>query len=183
MQDARNTTTRTSQQAQELLAYWNKLVEAEGGIPARSAFDPIAVPSVLPSFFLVERVGADTYRFRLQGTDYTERSVSDLTGVVIERHQMADVGSPIFSVLDRVLDTPCGLQLTGVEQNEQGRQLLVEYVALPLTDDAGTPRFVMGCASPLTTLGYDDTESLHIPLVEVSDLREIPITTKKEGAA
>ncbi len=183
MQDARNNETRTSRQAQELIAYWNKLVEAEGGIPPRAAFDPIAIPSVLPSVFLIERLDEDTYRFRLQGTDYVERSFSDLTGAVIERDKAAEIGSPIFSVLDRVLGTPCGLQLTGVEQNEQGRQLLVDYVALPLTDDAGIPRFVMGCGSPLTTVGYDDGDALHIPLVEVRDLREIPISISKEGAA
>lgn len=175
MQDAiDNDHSLTSQKAQELTAYWNKLAEEAGAIPHRTAFDPIAIPSVLPSVFLIERLDADTYRFRLQGTDFAERSVSDLTGTVLRRPKTNDP-SPIFGLLDRVLDTPCGLQILGVEQSEQGRQSLVEYVALPLTDEEGANRFVVGSGYPLATLGYEDDETQHVPLVEVRDMKEISL--------
>eukprot|EP00435_Cladocopium_sp_Y103_P077974 s1_g1713.t1 len=166
----------TSRQAQELTAYWDQLARQAGGIPPRTAFDPIAIPNVLPSVFLIERLDADTLRFRLLGTDFAERGVVDLTGSVLERRQVAEDGSPIFAVLDRALDTPCGLHLLGVEQSEKGRESLVEYVAFPLNDEEGNTRFVVGSASPLATLGYEDEDRRFGPLREVRDLREIPLT-------
>lgn len=184
MQDALNNDhALTSRTAQELTAYWHKLSETAGGIPPRTAFDPIAIPSALPSVFLIERLDADTYRFRLLGTDLAERGVSDLTGTLLKRSEVNADRSPIFSVLDRALDTPCGLHILGVEQSEQGRQSLVEYVAFPLADEEGSSRFVVGSGSPLATLGYDDEETGHGPLIEVRDLREIPLTISEQGAA
>ncbi len=184
MQDARNNDhAPTSRQAQELTAYWNRLTEPAGGIPPRAAFDPIAIPAALPSVFLIERLDVDTYRFRLLGTDFAERGVIDLTGTLLKRSEVDPDRSPVFSVLDRVLDTPCGIQMLGVEQNEQGRQVLVEYVALPLADEEGIARFVVGTGSPRATLGYEDDEIGFTPLVEVRHLQEIPISTPEEGAA
>lgn len=184
MQDALdNDHALTSRKAQELAAYWHKLAETAGGIPSRTAFDPIAIPSALPSVFLIERLDSDTYRFRLLGTDFAERGVIDLTGTLLKRSEVAPDQSPIFAVLDRVLDTPCGLQILGVEQSEQGRQSLVEYVAFPLTDEDGASRFVVGSGSPLATLGYDDEETRYGPLIEVRDLREIPLSLPEQGAA
>jgi len=177
MQDAiDNDHALTSRKAQELAAYWYKLATTVDGIPSRTAFDPIAIPSALPSVFLIERLDADTYRFRLLGTDFAERGVSDLTGTLLKRSDVAPDQSPIFAVLDRVLDTPCGLHILGVEQSEQGRQSLVEYVAFPLGDENGAARFVVGSGSPLATLGYDDEETRYGPLIEVRDLREIPLS-------
>jgi len=177
MQDALdNDHALTSRKAQELTAYWHKLAKAAGGIPPRTAFDPIAIPSVLPSVFLIERLDADTYRFRLLGTDFAERGVSDLTGALLKRSEVDADRSPIFAVLDRVLDTPCGLHILGVEQSEQGRQSLVEYVALPLTEEEGGTRFVVGSGSPLATLGYEDEKIGYGPLIEVRDLREMPLS-------
>ncbi|MAN62861.1 MAG: hypothetical protein CMI60_13045 [Parvibaculum sp.] len=184
MQDALdNDHALTSRKAQELTAYWHKLAKAAGGIPPRSAFDPIAIPSALPSVFLIERLDADTYRFRLLGTDFAERGVSDLTGALIKRSEVNADRTPIFSVLDRVLNAPCGLHILGVEQSEKGRQSLVEYVALPLTDEEGAYRFVVGSGSPLATLGYDDEATGYGPLIEVRDLREIPLSISEQGAA
>ncbi len=176
MQDAiDNNYELTSRKAQELTAYWHKLAEQARGIPPRTTFDPIAIPTVLPSVFLIERLDADTFRFRLQGTDFSERSVSDMTGTVLHRSTVTDNQSPIFGLVDRVLDTPCGLQILGVEQSEQGRQSLVEYVALPLTDEEGVARFVVGSGYPLATLGYEDEVTRNVPLVAVKDLKEIKL--------
>ena len=184
MQDALNNDhALTSRKAQELTAYWHKLSETAGGIPPRTAFDPIAIPSTLPSVFLIERLDADTYRFRLLGTDFAERGVSDLTGTLLKRSEVAADRSPIFAVLDRILDTPCGLHILGVEQSEKGRQSLVEYVAFPLSDEESASRFVVGSGSPLATLGYEDEATGYGPLVEVRDLREIPLAISKQGAA
>jgi hypothetical protein len=184
MQDALNNDhALTSRKAQELTAYWHKLAEASGGIPDRTAFDPIAIPSTLPSVFLIERLDADTYRFRLLGTEFAERGVIDLTGTLLKRSEMTVDQSPIFAVLDRILDTPCGLHILGVEQSEHGRQSLVEYVAFPLKNDEGAPQFVVGSGSPLATLGYEDEKTGYSPLVEVRDLREIPLSVAEQGAA
>jgi len=170
----------TSRQAQGLTAYWRELVNKTGDIPSRVDFDPIAIPTILPSIFLIERLQQDTYRFRLQGTEFADRGVSDLTGIVLTSEKAKPGQSPLFDILTRVLGTPTGLHILGVEQSEKGRQSLVEYVALPLLDTNGMPRFVVGSASPLATLGYDEDSTKQGPLVEVHGLQEIPIA-EREG--
>jgi len=177
MQDAAdNELPRTSQKAQRVTAHSRKLAAKTGSIPHRVDFDPIAIPEVLPSVFLIERLEENTYRFRLQGTEFADRGVSDMTGLKLQRDATQAGQRPIFGLLDRDLDTPCGLHFLGVEQSEQGRQSLVEYVALPLLDSEGAVRYIVGNASPLATLGYDDEETVvEGPLIEVREIREISV--------
>ncbi len=183
MQDALdNDHAITSKKPQELMAYWNKLANSEGGIPRRSDFDPIAIPSALPSLFLFERLDADTYRLRLQGTDFGTRGIVDLTGALLERSKTDQGQGPIFQVLDQVSETPCGVHLLGVEQSSQGRESLVEYVVLPLLDESGDVTFVVASGSPLATLGYDDDTTEQSPLTELRSIREIPLAVSKENA-
>ena len=179
-----NELSLTSQKAQELTAYWRKLATKAGSIPNRTDFDPIAIPAILPSVFLIERLEENTYRFRLLGTEFADRGVSDMTGIKLQRDDTKAGQRPIFGLLDRVLDTPCGLHFLGVEQSEQGRQSLVEYVALPLLDSNGAPKYIVGNASPLATLGYDDEETVvEGPLIEVREVREVSVKDTESNIA
>jgi hypothetical protein len=165
----------TSKQAKEIARYWNKLADKAQGIPDRSAFDPIAIPGTLPTVFLIERLEADTYKMRLQGTNFTERGIADLSGSVFTPDRTKASISPVYRLLEKILDTPCGLQFIGIERCENGRQALVEFAAFPLLDNLGVPRFVVGTGAQLATLGYMDESEICEPLVEVREVREIEI--------
>ncbi len=182
MQDASNTQSPagqkpafSSKQAEEIARYWNALADKANGIPDRADFDPIAIPSTLPTVFLIERLEDNTYKMRLQGTNFTERGIADLSGSVFTPDLTKTSHSPVYRLLKRVLETPCGLQFIGIERCENGRQALVEFSAFPLTDDLGVPRFVIGTGVQLATLGYEDESETCEPLVEVREVREIEI--------
>lgn len=56
---------------------------ATGGVPPRSAIDPLDFPALLPNIILVERIGerpGERYRFRLVGTDVVTHAGRELTG-------------------------------------------------------------------------------------------------------
>jgi hypothetical protein len=64
---------------QVLLAYWNK-VRGDRATPRRFEIEPARISSILPSTFILERIDADTYRYRLAGTSVCEIYGSELRG-------------------------------------------------------------------------------------------------------
>src|SRR5690606_9742537 len=69
----RNDTSRT------LYEYWNKLRGARSA-PRRFEVEPARLAGILPEAFIVERLGADTYRYRLAGTKLCEQFGFELRG-------------------------------------------------------------------------------------------------------
>ena len=71
-----------------LARYWYDLADAAGGVPSRSAFDPAAIPRLLPRLIVLEHLGGQDFRYRLLGTEvdrftksrYTGRRTSEIEG-------------------------------------------------------------------------------------------------------
>ena len=164
-----------SAEAQKLAEYWFSLANKTGTLPKRSAFDPIAVHSILPSLILVERLESDVYKVRLVGTAYSQRGLHDNTGNTIVPDPDQPEKSPIYPIMARILDHPCGIHLSGVEQNPQGRQVLLEAIAFPLTDEDGEPRYVLMTSTEVGVLGYSDNIPARDPLIEVRNVSEISL--------
>ncbi|MEI9902070.1 MAG: PAS domain-containing protein [Hyphomicrobium sp.] len=62
-----------------LFAYWDK-VRGNRGTPRRFEIDPGKIATILPSTFILERLDAETYRFRLAGTQVCDMFGSELRG-------------------------------------------------------------------------------------------------------
>lgn len=62
-----------------LFAYWDK-VRGNRATPRRFEIDPGKIASVLPSTFILERLDADHFRFRLAGTRVCDMFGSELRG-------------------------------------------------------------------------------------------------------
>jgi hypothetical protein len=65
--------------SQILFSYWDK-VRGNRGTPRRFEIDPGKIASILPSTFILEKVEADNYRFRLAGTQVCDMFGAELRG-------------------------------------------------------------------------------------------------------
>lgn len=164
-----------SSQARDLSNYWFQLARDVDGLPTRASFDPIAIPHLLPNILLLERLGNGDLQVRLQGTAFRERGLTDRTGEILNRAD-ADVGrSAVYQAVDKILDTPCGLRLIGVEQNHEGKRTLVEIVSYPLADRNGVTRFTIAVVLTLETIGYADDRPSKYALAEIREVTEISL--------
>lgn len=64
---------------QALFAYWDK-VRADRITPRRFEIEPSKIGALLPSTFILERIDAETFRFRLAGTHVCEMFGTELRG-------------------------------------------------------------------------------------------------------
>jgi len=62
-----------------LFAYWDK-VRGNRATPRRFEIDPGQIAAILPSTFILERIDADTFRFRLAGTHVCDMFGFELRG-------------------------------------------------------------------------------------------------------
>jgi hypothetical protein len=65
--------------SQTLFSYWNK-VRGNRATPRRFEIEPGKIASVLSSTFILERIDAETYRYRLAGTSVCEIFGAELRG-------------------------------------------------------------------------------------------------------
>ena len=74
--------------SEALFSYWNK-VRGNRTTPRRFEIEPGKIAAILPSTFILERIDAETYRFRLAGTH-----VCDMFGVELRGTNFLDGWSP-----------------------------------------------------------------------------------------
>jgi hypothetical protein len=65
--------------SETLFAYWNS-VRGNRATPRRFEIEPGKIASILPSTFILERLDAETFRFRLAGTRVCEMFGAELRG-------------------------------------------------------------------------------------------------------
>jgi hypothetical protein len=163
-----------------LTTYWQGLARRRGGVPLRSEFDPIAVPSLLSSLLIVERISAEAYKIRLQGTGFEGRGIEDWTGQIWVDDPLDPDNGPSFELFRQVLDTPCGLRIVGIEQSSSRRLVRFEAVGFPLADDDGTPRFIVVTVAPLETVGYETDHNKLRTLQSIESQQVLPVLSNPE---
>lgn len=62
-----------------LFSYWEEKA-AGAEMPQRSAIDPIEIPHLLPTLYMLEPLGDGAFRFRLAGTGVRELFDAEVTG-------------------------------------------------------------------------------------------------------
>jgi hypothetical protein len=145
--------TRTSQ---TLYAYWNE-IRAGRIAPRRLEIEPSRISSVLPETFMLERIDASAYRFRLAGTRMCE-----IFGVELRDADMLDGWSASDrAVLAHSLASTCAqgaVTLFVVEATSRApHRVQLEAILLPLTHGEGITRLI-GAMAPIASphwLGYE----------------------------
>jgi hypothetical protein len=133
-----------------LFAYWNS-VRAERIAPQRFEIDPSRISAILPHTFILERIDAETFRYRLAGTRMCDIFGSELRGTNFLDGWVAMDRLPLlrqFSVLTSqgaVMLLYVKLGILGLESVE------CEVLLLPLLHTRGTIDRILGSFSPLQT--------------------------------
>jgi hypothetical protein len=127
-----------------LYSYWI-LKRGSRRMPRRSDIDPVEIPALLPSIFLVDIGGSPLrFRFRLIGTAICARWGGDETGKYLdevdvdgERELMlrqyaavVETGKPRFDIAEFTTDG--------------GRYLHYRRLLMPLSEDDATPNMLLG---------------------------------------
>ncbi|KAB2939524.1 MAG: PAS domain-containing protein [Hyphomicrobium sp.] len=149
--------------SQILLAYWNK-VRGNRTTPRRFEIEPARIASILPSTFILERIDAEAYRFRLAGTN-----VCDIFGTELRGTNFLDG----WSAMDRL-----ALIRHLAALAKQGAVERIHMEAAPVAR-ASTPFEVL--LLPLRHTGDDIDRVLGalVPLDPPHWLGELPLTSKR----
>jgi hypothetical protein len=116
---------------QRLYSYWNE-VRAGRLAPQRLEIEPSRIAAILSETFMLERVDAATYRYRLAGTRLCEMFGSELRG----KNFLEGWGEADLSVISRALSTVTGhggVCVLAVEGSSDDRHRVeLEVILLPL---------------------------------------------------
>jgi hypothetical protein len=142
---------------QTLFAYWNDL-RRERIAPRRLEIEPSRIGPILAETFMLERVNAATYNYRLAGTRLCEIFGAELRGTnMLAGWAASDHGA----IADRLTST-CkqgAVTLLTIEAGaEPARRVQLEVVLLPLMHADDSMDRVIGAMSVLTSphwLGYE----------------------------
>jgi hypothetical protein len=142
---------------QMLFAYWNDL-RAGRVAPSRLEIDPSRIGGILPEIFLLERVDAATYSYRLAGTRLCEIFGRELRGTnLLDGWTAADRA---LLVHDLTLTCEQGAAAHFVIEASAGdaRRVLLETLLLPLMHAGNAIERVIGATSAIASphwLGHD----------------------------
>jgi len=122
--------------SREWVDHWRSLPR-DCLVPVRSAFDPLAVPRLLPHMLICDLTEPGIVRIRLMGTEMASSFGFDPTGrdyldlVAPERWAAAYQGFAVPA------SHPCGMRVLGENQYVVGGPVSVETVGLPFRRDDG----------------------------------------------
>ena len=155
--------------SQILYAYWNE-VRGKRIAPRRFEIEPARIGSILPETFLLERVDAGSYRFRLAGTRIFESFGIEFRGANFLE---------LWQGVDRDL---VGIDLTAVAAQgavatfafeggtQDGRRVAFEAILLPLVHSGQIIDRIVGaisCATPPDWLGTQRLDSRRLTAREI----------------
>jgi hypothetical protein len=142
---------------QALYSYWNQ-VRAGRQAPQRLEIEPSQIAGILSETFMLERIDAATYQFRLAGTRLCEQFGRELRGTNFLDGWDADGRRSLQRLLVAVCDQAAGLSLTLEGATDDRRRVEFEAMLLPLTHGGTRISRIIGAMSATTTpywLGSD----------------------------
>ncbi|MCZ4279939.1 PAS domain-containing protein [Kiloniella laminariae] len=165
-----------------LFDYWKSL-PADQGLPLKSALDPLGMPPrVLPYLFLCELTFVPEFSvyFRLQGTFLSEVLGQNFTGKYLDETTFGKDASRVIGHYYRVATNrvPCVTQ----ERISSGRgvSMIMEVIHLPLADEKGEPRYIIGALARIQDAVVPETppENFVSRYWDIEMFSEIPASFK-----
>jgi hypothetical protein len=128
-----------------LYRYWRELAQAAGGMPSLQSFDPLNLPRMLSSLWIVE-VAPDTHRFRMR---LAGEDINAIYGRNVGGHYFADLFQAadlptIVARYTRALHEPAVFHATGAIYAAAGRMVEGERLALPMLGRSGKTDTMLG---------------------------------------
>jgi hypothetical protein len=142
---------------QILYAYWNGL-RAGRVAPSRLEIDPSRIGAILPEIFLLERVDAGTYLYRLAGTRLCEIFGSELRGTNLLDGWPAADRADLAQHLALTCEQGAATHLVMEGRVDETRRVGLEALLLPLMHAGNAMERVLGAASAIASphwLGHE----------------------------
>jgi hypothetical protein len=142
---------------QILYTYWNGL-RAGRVAPARLEIDPSRIGAILPEIFLLERMDAATYCYRLAGTRLCEMFGSELRGANLLDGWPAPDRAALANDLALTCERGAVIHLVLEASADGERRVQLEATFLPLMHADGAIGRVIGAMSAMASphwLGHD----------------------------
>jgi hypothetical protein len=144
---------------QALYGYWNE-VRAGRLAPQRLEIEPSRIGGILSETFMLERIDAGTYQYRLAGTRLCEMFGSELRG----RNFLNEWGEADRHVLARDLAAICergAVAVIGLEGSSNGsHKVELEAILLPLVHSGQKISRIIGAMSATSAPHWLDNEPL-----------------------
>ena len=155
--------------SQILYAYWNE-VRADRLAPRRFDIEPARIASILAETMILERIDADTARFRLAGSRIGEQFATDFRGLnfldLWVGQERTDVAHLLTQMTDHGAVGVLEIEVTGSRRQSAN----FEVVLLPLVHTRNViDRFLgaMSCANAPSWLGTERPTSVRLTGTEV----------------
>ncbi|MCA8908206.1 MAG: PAS domain-containing protein [Rhodospirillaceae bacterium] len=150
-----------------LIAAWRSLSSEESMLPARSAFRPETVVSLLPRISILERLNAESLVLRLVGEDIKLQGHAINVGTDLLEVSLPSLASFFADTFDRGFGHPCGLSMLMDKVLVTGGWTRVHMLAVPFrgsTDQA--PHFLVACCHEVTRHYLLDSAKItqHMPI-------------------
>lgn len=130
-----------------LFAYWDK-IRGERAAPERGELRPGDMRHVLADAFVLTREPAGDVSVRLAGTRITALFARELAGSEFTRLWSPDERGDAARIVEMVANDSVGAVAGLVGANENGSELALEMLLLPLRHRGRTASRLLGCLSP-----------------------------------
>lgn len=139
--------------SEKLYRYWNH-VRGERSAPNRFEIEPSKIAGILPTTFILERLSAEVYRFRLAGTRMCEIFGKELRGTDFLETWPSDDRLLLIRNLS-ILTNQAATALIRFQATARGEQPIeLELLLLPLFHTQKKIDRIVGCCSPLEVPGW-----------------------------
>ena len=145
------------------LQHWQSLRTENQLVPAQDTFFDQPHPTYAPYLYIVEVSGQDLL-VRLMGTKVVERWGRDKTGESLGLGQPPSIYNALLENARTAASFPCGFQTVIKVAVNNGAEMSLEAIALPLKVKAGRPDRVVAYSEALQTLKYGDQSERYIDL-------------------
>lgn len=157
----------------ELFAYWNR---RRGGraAPSRLQIEPADIRTLLPDVFILEPQ-QDGPTFRLAGTRLCALFDRELKGDLLERLWIPGGAEAVMKLASSVLDASTPGVVALCAESRAGRAVNMELVMLPLADETGRNKRILGALSALEKpywLGLDPIVGLVTDAIRMLDVHK-----------
>jgi hypothetical protein len=141
-----------------ILNYWKSL-PFEQDLPFKSSLDPLDIPTnILPHIFLVElNYNPFSACIRLQGTYLNSSLGQHYTGKLIDKTTFGDYAIEILALYEQSAERRTPYISREEISSSDNTSMFVEAIHLPLIDEQGMVKYILGAVSKLS--GLPDTES------------------------
>lgn len=144
--------------AKEFARYWQGLPRA-CGVPLRQDFDPTSLPSILPSFVILEVVDDQTVRIRLAGTAEVERYGHEITGLNYLDFVPEGRKAKALGAFRHILDYPCGMLAKIYSTSNSGEPYINEALGFPVRSSPDQLNLIYFQSNNYPRSSYHDTRN------------------------